>query len=168
MTPWWRNNLTFASPMSLSKEIEWLFPCNGEKFAHFDKNWSDKTDPSRNFIDFFLPMTPPQGLSHICSSPGSRQDQNLSLAPTLVMHRIVESNIIESFPGVKLLPQGHEGWHLRAPEQEGLQRTPGLPAGQRRLPQSPGHALHHDPLGPWRSPVSHWREHWQLMLHCVR
>lgn len=46
------------------------------------------------------------------------------------------------------LPQGHESRHLRAPEPESFQRAPRLPAGQRRLPASPGRGVPDHPLRP--------------------
>ena len=32
--------------------------------------------------------------------------------------------------GAELLPQGHEGRYMCSPQQEGVQRAPGFPAGQ--------------------------------------
>ena len=62
-------------------------------------------------------------------------------------------------PGVELLPEGHEGRHLRSPEPEGLQRTSGLSIGQRRMPPRARHALHHDALGARRFALSHRRKY---------
>ena len=38
--------------------------------------------------------------------------------------------IILTTSGAQLLPQGHDGGHLRAHEPEGVQRTSGLPVGE--------------------------------------
>ncbi len=52
--------------------------------------------------------------------------------------------------GPELLPQGHEGGHLRTPESEGVQRAPGVPPRVRRLSARARHALHNEPLGAGR------------------
>ena len=53
-----------------------------------------------------------------------------------------------SVPGPADLPQGHESRHLRASEPQGVQGTPGLPAGQRRLPAGAGHGVPDGALRP--------------------
>lgn len=51
-------------------------------------------------------------------------------------------------PGPADLPQGHESGHLRAPEPQGVQGAPGLPAGQRRCPAGAGHGVPDGALRP--------------------
>lgn len=65
------------------------------------------------------------------------------------------------------LPQGHESRHLCSPQPQSLQRAPGFPAGQRRLPASAGHGVPDHPLRPWWPHLPRRRERGQPVLRGV-
>ena len=52
---------------------------------------------------------------------------DLRMTTVLVVEML---QVILTTAGAQLLPQGHDGGHLRAHEPEGVQRTSGLPVGE--------------------------------------
>lgn len=71
------------------------------------------------------------------------------------------------FAGSADLPQGHESRHLCSPQPQSLQRAPGFPAGQRRVPASAGHGVPDHPLRPWWPHLPRRRKRGQPLLRGV-
>lgn len=66
------------------------------------------------------------------------------------------------------LSQRHACGHLRPPQQAGVQRPPGVPSGQRRLPALSGCRVSDHPLCAWRPHLPHRGERGHPLLCGLR